>query len=89
MQNKAWIRAAAAVCVGVLFGLYVHHDYSRWSALGLDSFLNHESLRFNRYMATPQPMIHTLILFSIAALLGAGLYESIVKVLSKLVSPRQ
>jgi hypothetical protein len=84
MKVKLVIRAISAVFLGFLFGLYVHHDYMRWSQSGIDSFLSHEAVRFHKYMEIPQSEGHTLFTFAFAALLAAAMYELVVRCISAL-----
>jgi len=60
----------------------------RWSRLGEDAYLDHESLVFSRSMAHPK-MLLTFIEMILMALLVAGLYELIVAVVSKLTGTGQ
>jgi len=50
----------AALVLGSLLGSYIHHDYATWSRLGRQEFMAHQMLRFEEYIAVPQPTFHTV-----------------------------
>ena len=81
-------KVAAAICMGLLLSLYVHYDYARWGALGLNAFLLHETDRFNQYMTNPRPTIFITLCYVAVALIGAVLYEAIAVVFSKVFGPK-
>jgi hypothetical protein len=83
MMNRELVsRVVAAVVCGILFGLYMHHDYVRWGHLGRGAFVEHELTRFDRYMAAPRPVLVTVIGPAILAILVFGLYEAIARTIS-------
>jgi hypothetical protein len=60
----------ACSIVSLLVWTYIHHDYAKWNALGLDVFIRAQHTRFERYMNPPQ--------WSIATLFGAVSVTAIV-----------
>jgi len=85
MRTELPIRAATAALLGEMFGLYIHSYRMKWSRLGEDAYLDHESLIFSRSIAHPR-MFLTFVEVILMALVVAALYELIVAVLSKLTN---
>lgn len=66
----------AAVVMGLLFGTYLHYDYTKWHDLGREAFLSKQEYRFDHFMAQPHWFV---LLFAgiIAAFIVMGVYEAI------------
>jgi hypothetical protein len=77
----------AALFLGLLAGLQVHHSYVKWNHLGRAAFLEDQSKRFDMYMAKVHPFGLTII-GAIVALLGVtAVYELVAFGISKLLPP--
>jgi hypothetical protein len=85
MNPQLTNRAIAAAILGVMFGWYIHHDYTRWSQLGREAFIAHDVHRFDQYMAVPRPIGLTMFGAVVVAIGLFGLYELIAFVLSKIL----
>ena len=75
MNRRVLSKVLAAGVIGILLSSYIHHDYAKWSRLGRQEFMAHEVLRFDRYMAVPQPMLRTMAGATLLVFGVAGLYE--------------
>jgi hypothetical protein len=75
----------SAAFLGLLFGLYIHHDHVRWGHLGREAFLVHESRRFDLFMAGPHPAPGSILGGIIVVLALIGVYELISFGLSKIL----
>jgi len=75
----------SAAFLGLLFGLYIHHDHVRWGRLGREAFLVHESRRFDLFMAGPHPAPGSILGGIIVVLALIGVYELISFGLSKVL----
>jgi hypothetical protein len=88
MRKQLTIRALSVALFGILFGAYLHHTYVRWSQRGMDAFLqfetNHQTHRFERYMAHPRSELVTIVGAVATLMLVAGIYELIVAGVLKL-----
>jgi hypothetical protein len=82
MVRDLTARGIAAGVLGFLMAAYVHADYTKWGRLGLEQYLARQTMRFNDYMATPQPFFQTLMGFLVLAIGLFSLYELIVFFLS-------
>jgi hypothetical protein len=74
----------AAVVMGLLFGAYLHHDYTKWQDLGREAFLSKQEYRFDHFMAQPRWF---LLLFAgtLLAFIVLGAYEAIGAVLNRIL----
>ena len=77
-------RIVAMAVMGILLGLYAHHDFVRWNARGRDAFLAYQSMRFERYMANPRPIV-LMVLSSIIGVFFFCIYEIIALAISALL----
>ena len=77
-------RLAAAVSSGVLFGLYMHHDYMTWSLRGRYAFIQDQTQRFDRFMLSPR-FGATVIEGTMAIVLGLGAYELLAALFAKIM----
>jgi hypothetical protein len=83
-------RIIATVLLGLFVGYYIHADYEKWSHLGRDAFSIYQMQRFDRYMATPQPILITIAGGIFVAVAFVGVYELIALALSaihRVISP--
>ncbi len=84
MKRNLVYRFTAACVIGVLFGLYVHHEYVRWAQRGKEAFIVYQAHRFDRFMVSPQPVIATIFVFTLAAVLVFGMNELLAAGLSRM-----
>ena|SRR5271165_5000450 len=75
----------SAAFLGLLFGLYIHHDHVRWGLLGREAFLVHESRRFDYFMAGPHPALGSILGGIMVVLALIGVYELISFGLSRIL----
>src|SRR5271165_3230961 len=80
-------KLASAAFLGLLFGLYIHHDHVRWGRLGREAFLAHQNQRFDRFMAGAPSATGSILGGVIVVLALLGAYELISFGLSKIVKP--
>jgi len=80
-------KVLAGLFVALLFVAYIHQDYTKWSALGRDAFLNYEGARFDRYISHPHWGIN---IFASIIVIGMTLivYELLSTALGKLINNR-
>jgi hypothetical protein len=71
--------------MAILFGMYIHHDYTSWHMRGKDAFLAHQAHRFDTYMSTPAPVPLTTFHALVGAVIAFGLYELIAAALGKML----
>lgn len=74
MKPKKTARVLAALCLGVLYGLFKHFQNMRWLAHGRSAFLSDQAHRFDttaQYHSTPSSVIAYLIVAAVVF----GLYE--------------
>ena|SRR5215831_133325 len=77
-MNRNWSsKIFAAASFGILFGLYMHHDYVNWNRLGREALLAYDVRRFDLYMAQPLPIIVTVFGATVLAAGVFALYEAI------------
>jgi len=88
MKAKLLGRSIAALIMGTLSGLWVHHDYVKWSTRGQEAFIVHEKARFDRFMVSPRPTIIILIAYVFVMFVSLGCYELLAAVFSKLCRSR-
>jgi hypothetical protein len=87
LKNKLASKAIASVVMGILFGLYVHHDYAKWGQRGREAFLQNQLQRFDRFMAHPHAIVPTMIGATILIIGGLVIYELLVFVTSRILNP--
>jgi hypothetical protein len=75
---------AALVQVG-LVGMYINHDYSRWSTMGRAAFLNYEAGRFDRYMGSNQSLLVPVIGALFCVTFAVASYEVMSSLFAKLL----
>jgi hypothetical protein len=85
MSHGVVSRILGTVLLGVLFGSYIHHDYSNWRQRGREEFLSHQSARFDRFICSPKPIVLTMFGALIAAFGIIGFYEVTVLLFSSVL----
>jgi hypothetical protein len=75
MNRHLASKVMAAGVLGILVGSYIHYDYATWSRLGQQKFMAHQMIRFDQYIAVPQPVIRTMGGTTVLVLGFAGIYE--------------
>jgi len=88
MKREPLGRLVAAVLMGALSGLWVHHDYIKWSTSGREAFIAHERVRFDRFMLSPHPTIVTVVEYIFLMLVSLGTYELLAAGFSRLFKYR-
>jgi hypothetical protein len=86
LNEKLAGKLIAAIIFGILLGSYIHSDYVRWGSRGEAAFLAHQTQRFDHYMATPQPMLQTVLVSTIVVVGALAIYEGIAFVLAAILS---
>jgi hypothetical protein len=87
-MRKLTVRAAVAVVLGLLIGTMMYGYYARWSRLGVDAYLDYESVRFDRRMAHPH-VGFALMEWVLLVLILVVVYELIVAAVWKFAKARQ
>jgi len=60
-------RIVSALIIALLFGTYMHHDYTKWNFFGRDAYLAHEATHFDHSIAQPHlgtPIFAAIIVFA-------------------------
>ena len=87
MRRRSTARMYAAALMGLLLGLYIHHDYVTWSQRGREAFLTYQGHRFDLYMLDPHHSI-ALTICSIAVVsMFIGIYELVAAGIAKILGP--
>lgn len=71
--------------MGLLFGVYLHHDYAKWNDLGREAFLSKQGYRFDHFITQPRWF---LLLFAgtLLAFIVLGAYELVGAGFSRILS---
>ena len=88
MKTSGTGRALAVLFIGVIGGLYLHFRQSRWVADGRDAFLATQGRRFD-FIAAHNSSVTMLIVGTVLAVAGYGLYELIAAGFTRLIPPSQ
>jgi hypothetical protein len=75
MNRNFTSRVLTTVLLGVLLGSYINHDQSKWSHLGRQAYISHETARFDKFMSPPKPVFLTIKDALVVALGVVGFYE--------------
>lgn len=85
--NMPLHKILSAAFLGLLFGLYIHHDHVRWGRLGREAFLAHQNRRFDAFMNGLHPAPGSILGGIVVVLALIGVYELISFGLSKILKP--
>jgi|ERR1700677_2562417 hypothetical protein len=84
MKTQPLGRSIAALIMGTLSGLWVHHDYIKWGTRGQQAFIVHERARFDRFMVSPRSTIVVVIEYVLVVFVYVGFYELLAAGFSRL-----
>ena len=84
MKASATGRVFATFFLGLMFGLYIHFDQTRWLARGREAFLAAQSHRFDR-IEQYHSALNMLIAGVILAGIAVGLYEMLAAGFTKIL----
>jgi hypothetical protein len=82
MNRRLTSRVLAAALLGIILGLYIRHDYSKWRQRGREEFLLHQAARFDTFICSPKPVVLTMLGGVIVAFGIVGFYELMVAMIS-------
>ena len=82
MNRRGKIRLSVMVLLGMLFGLYLQHNYAKWNRLGREAFLVSQERRFDTSIADPKPLALDMYGGVFVAVLLFGSYEGVVFLIS-------
>jgi hypothetical protein len=80
MQSRRIARGITALVFGFALALVIHSMEARWVANGLDAYLVHQTMRFEKM---PHSVIPLGIIYSVTALFALWVYEAAAWLIAK------
>ena len=82
MKRDFISKIMSATLLGGLFGWNVHHGLVTWNLRGREAFIAYQARRFDMNMATPSPVLFSIIISVLLAVGSCVVYELVAYCLS-------